>query len=36
VNPPVEVLSRLVFTAYLGDAEKLYDDAWKRVQAAPS
>jgi spermidine/putrescine transport system substrate-binding protein len=34
VFPPADVLSRLVFTRDLGPAEKLYQDAWKRVQAA--
>lgn len=34
VFPPPDVLARLVFTADLGDAEKLYADAWKQVQSA--
>jgi spermidine/putrescine transport system substrate-binding protein len=32
VFPPDDVLDRLVFTAYLGDAEKLYDEGWDRVR----
>ena len=32
VFPPEAVLDRLVFTAYLGDAEKLYDEGWDRVR----
>ncbi|HEY7281684.1 MAG TPA: spermidine/putrescine ABC transporter substrate-binding protein [Actinomycetota bacterium] len=34
VFPPADVLAKLAFTADLGDAEKLYTEAWKRVQAA--
>ncbi|HLF42389.1 MAG TPA: spermidine/putrescine ABC transporter substrate-binding protein [Acidimicrobiia bacterium] len=34
VFPPDEILDRLFFTADLGDAENLYDAAWKRVQEA--
>lgn len=34
VFPPDEILDRLFFTADLGDAEDLYDEAWKRVQEA--
>jgi spermidine/putrescine transport system substrate-binding protein len=34
IFPPEEILDRLYFTADLGDAEDLYDEAWKRVQEA--
>ena len=32
IFPPDDILDRLYFTADLGDAEDLYDQAWKRVQ----
>jgi len=32
VFPPDDVLDRLVFTTYLGDAESLYSDGWDRVR----
>jgi len=34
VFPPADVLARTTFTADLGDANALYDAAWKRVQSA--
>jgi spermidine/putrescine-binding protein len=34
IFPPANVLGRLAFTADLGDDEKLYTDAWERVQSA--
>ena len=34
IFPPANVLERLVFTADLGDDERLYEDAWGRVQDA--
>jgi spermidine/putrescine-binding protein len=32
VFPPQDVLDRLVFTAYLGPAERLYSDGWDKVR----
>lgn len=32
VFPPADVLDRLVFTAFLGDAEALYNDGWDKVR----
>jgi spermidine/putrescine-binding protein len=34
IFPPGDVLAKLPFLADLGDAQKLYDDAWKRAKAA--
>jgi spermidine/putrescine transport system substrate-binding protein len=34
IFPPEEILDRLYFTADLGEAEDLYEEAWKRVQEA--
>ena len=31
IYPPDSVASKLAFIEDLGDAEKLYDEAWKRV-----
>jgi spermidine/putrescine-binding protein len=33
IFPPSDVLANLPFLTDLGDAQKLYDDAWKRVKA---
>ncbi len=33
IFPPNDVLAKLPFLVDLGDAQKLYDDAWKRVKA---
>jgi spermidine/putrescine-binding protein len=32
IFPPAEVLAKLFFLNDLGDAEKLYNDAWKRIK----
>jgi spermidine/putrescine transport system substrate-binding protein len=34
VFPPADVLARVVFTEDLGEANELYDEAWKRVGSA--
>jgi putrescine transport system substrate-binding protein len=34
VFPPADVLAKAVFTQDVGDAEKLYQDEWSRVQSA--
>ncbi len=34
IFPPEEILDQLYFTADVGEAENLYDEAWKRVQEA--
>ena len=33
-NPPADVLNRLVYWSYLGEAQRLWDDAWVRVKSA--
>ena len=33
-NPPPEVLNRIVYWSYLGEAQRYWDDAWTRVKAA--
>ena len=33
-NPPAEVLQRIVYWSYLGEAQRYWDDAWTRVKAA--
>jgi spermidine/putrescine transport system substrate-binding protein len=33
IFPPGDVLAKLPFLLDLGEAQKLYDDAWKRVKA---
>ncbi len=34
LNPPEEVLNRLAYWSYLGEAQRLWDDAWTRVKSA--
>jgi spermidine/putrescine transport system substrate-binding protein len=33
-NPPADVLNRVVYWSYLGEAQRYWDDAWTRVKSA--
>lgn len=34
INPPAEVLARITYWGYLGEAQRSWDDAWARVKSA--